>query len=36
LKLESVAQAIDELFAEKKASMAQINKQALQAGYNAV
>jgi 2-oxoglutarate ferredoxin oxidoreductase subunit gamma len=33
LKLESISQAIDELFAEKKASMAQINKQALQAGF---
>lgn len=33
LKLESIAQAIDELFAEKKAAMAQINKQALQAGF---
>ena len=33
LKLESIAQAIDELFAEKKASLAQINKQALHAGF---
>jgi 2-oxoglutarate ferredoxin oxidoreductase subunit gamma len=33
LKLESISQAIDELFAEKKASMAEINKQALQAGF---
>ena len=33
LKLASISQAIDELFAEKKASMAQINKQALQAGF---
>jgi 2-oxoglutarate ferredoxin oxidoreductase subunit gamma len=34
LQLKSISQAIDELFAEKKASMAQINKQALQAGFD--
>jgi 2-oxoglutarate ferredoxin oxidoreductase subunit gamma len=33
LKLESIAQAIDELFAQKKSSMAEINKQALKAGF---
>jgi 2-oxoglutarate ferredoxin oxidoreductase subunit gamma len=32
-KLESIAQAIDELFSEKKAAMAQINKQALLTGF---
>jgi 2-oxoglutarate ferredoxin oxidoreductase subunit gamma len=33
LKLESISKAIDELFSEKKAAMAQINKQALLKGY---